>query len=147
MQTRKNKFGPWQLYLGVALSITGIIGIGALEWESIHLSARLGICLAGITLCLFGGKLILGTGDNDEPPAEFSGTYLGKLQLNGYDLVAYEQEKPDGRRQFRLASAIPLKSQQEASFIRYLVLEGFVASLWPQLSGRIEEEAGWAFMV
>jgi hypothetical protein len=147
MQTRKNKFGPWQLYLGVALSITGLIGIGALEWESIHLSVRLGICLAGIILCLFGGRLILGTEDKQELPAEFSGSYLGRLRLNGYDLVAYEQEKPDGGRQFRLASVVPLKARQEASFIRYLVLEGFVASLWPQLSGRIEEEAGWAFLV
>jgi hypothetical protein len=147
MQTRKSRFGPWQLYLGVALSIIGLIAIGALELESIHLSARLGTCLAGIILCVFGGRLILGAGDNDEPPIEFRGAYLGRLRLNGYDLVAYEQEKPDGRRRFRLSSAVPLKAEQEASFIRYLVLEGFVASLWPQMCGRIEEEAGWAFLV
>jgi hypothetical protein len=147
MQTRKSRSGPWQLYQGVALSITGLLAIGALEWESLHLSARLGIFLAGIILCLFGGRLILGIGDDDEPPVEFSGTYLGRLRLNGYDLVAYEQEKPDGRRRFRLASPVPLKAEQEASFIRYLVLEGFVASLWPQMCGRIEGEAGWAFLV
>ena len=129
------------------MSITGLLAIGALEWESIHLAIRLGICLAGIILCLFGGRLILGAGDNDEPPAEFRGAYLGRLWLNGYDLVAYEQEEPEGRRRFRLASLVPLKPEQEASFIRYLVLEGFVASLWPQMCGRIEEEAGWAFLV
>lgn len=39
----------------------------------------------------------------------------------------------------------PYTPEREAAFIRYLVLEGFVVSLWPQMCGRIDEEANWAF--
>jgi len=87
------------------------------------------------------------TAIDDEPPVKVDGTYLGCLQLNGYSLVAYERQTGDGKRQFRLTCAVPLSADQEAAFIRYLVLEGFVASLWPQMCGRIEGEAGWAFLV
>ena len=71
---------------------------------------------------------------------------LGSLRLNNYDLMAYERESPDGKRQLWLSSSIPISSKQEAALIRYLVLEGFVESLWPEMWGRIEEEASWAFL-
>ena len=149
MQADQTKSGRWRLYTGVAFSITGLIAIGLLEWGS---PVHLGICLGGIVLCLLGFKLMTKTAVDREPPVKVEvrvkedGLYLGSLQLNNYDLMAYERESPDGKRQLWLSSSIPISSKQEAALIRYLVLEGFVESLWPEMWGRIEEEASWAFL-
>jgi hypothetical protein len=89
--------------------------------------------------------LLVATAD-DRPSVEVDGTELGCLELNGYYLVAYEREDPAGRKQFRLASARPLNPQREAALIRYLALEGFLASLWPEMRQRLEEETEWAFL-
>jgi hypothetical protein len=34
----------------------------------------------------------------------------------------------------------------EAAFIRYIIHEGLIEDLLPQMSNQIEEEAGWAFL-
>jgi hypothetical protein len=148
MQAHQTKSAKRRLYTGVALSITGLIAIGLLEWGS---QVRLGICLGGIVLCLLGVKLMTKTAADREPPVKVEVRVkedrlcLGSLQLNNYDLTAYERQSPDGKRQLRLNSSIPITSKQEAALIRYLVLEGFVESLWPEMWGRLEEEASWAF--
>jgi len=45
-----------------------------------------------------------------------------------------------------LLSSPPVNPAQEAAFIRYLVNEGLVEAMWPNISGQIEEEANWAFL-
>jgi hypothetical protein len=91
------------------------------------------------------------TSADDEAPVrvgievEEDGLCLGSLQLNNYLLTAYERQSADGKRQLRLSSSIPITPKQAAALVRYLVLEGFVATLWPEMWGRIEEEARWAF--
>ena len=116
MQAHQRKSGTWRLYTGVALSITGLIAIGLLEWES---PARLGICLGGIVLCILGDRLMPKTAADHEPPVkvqvEEDGLCLGSLQLNDYYLTAYERQSPYGKRQLRVSSSIPITPKQEAA--------------------------------
>ena len=62
-------------------------------------------------------------------------------------LKFYGSETSDAKKQFRLASYRTLSPEKEAALIRYLTMEGFLVSLWPEMKERIEEEAGWAFLV
>lgn len=148
MRAHQRNWGTWRLFTGVVLFITGLITVGSLEWEN---PARLAICLGGIVLCILGGGLMAKTSADDEPPVrvgievEEDGSCLGSLQRNNYLLTAYERQSADWKRQLRLSSSIPITPKQEAALVPYLVLEGFVATLWPEMWGRIEEEARWAF--
>jgi len=72
---------------------------------------------------------------------------LGRIDLNGYYLEAYEEEDHQRGRRFRLRSFPPIGPESEAGFIRYLVREGFIEKRWPGLSTHIQEEASWAFML
>jgi hypothetical protein len=65
--------------------------------------------------------------------------------MNGYFFEAYERDGENGGKQFRLLSSPKLDSEGEAACIRYLVNEGLVDELWPQMSQKIKEEADWAF--
>jgi hypothetical protein len=38
-----------------------------------------------------------------------------------------------------------MEPEREAACIRYLVNEGLIEELWPQMSQKIKEEADWAF--
>ena len=148
MQTRKKK---WRLLrtCGGFLSLTsGFVLICVLDWESsVYMPVNLALGLAAVTLFSIGIKLLLIATKEDEPPMEINGAALGSIQLNGYYLVAYESEISDGKKQFRLASERPLTAEREAALIRYLAVEGFLVSLWPEMKERIEDEAGWAFLV
>jgi hypothetical protein len=146
MKTRQ-KCNPAQI-IGGFLSLTcGFVLIGILNWESPpSLPVNLALGLAGITLCMIGFRLLLLATADDGLTVEVDGTELGCVQLNGYYLVAYEHETPDGRKQFRLASARTLTPEREAALIRYLTLEGFLASLWPEMKERLHQETEWAFL-
>jgi hypothetical protein len=148
MQTPKKKWFLLQMSGGFLALTSGFVLICLLNWtSSAEPWVNLAIGLAGITLVIIGMRFFLTATADEGPPIEVNGAELGRIQLNGYYLIAYESEMPDGRKQFRLASFYELSPQREAALIRYLALEGFLVSLWPEMKGRIEEEAGWAFMV
>lgn len=134
--------------IGGFFSLTsGFVLIGILNWESsASLAVNLLLGLAGIALCIFGIRLLLVATVDDGLPVKVDGTELGSVLLNGYYLVAYEREASDGRKQFRLASSRTLTPEREAALIRYLALEGFLGSLWPEMKERLQEEAEWAFL-
>ena len=72
---------------------------------------------------------------------------LGRIDLNGHYLEAYEEEDDQRGKRFRLRSFPPIGPESEAGLIRYLVREGFIEKRWPGLSAHIQEEARWAFML
>ena len=148
MQTGQKKWLSWQIAGGVVTLTSGLTLIGMLNLAgSVSLSVNFALGLAGITLCIAGMRLLLLALSDDTPPVPVDGHELGCLQLNGRFLVAYESTAPDGKKQFRLAAAAALTAHEEAALIRYMALEGFLISLWPEMKDRIEEEAGWAFLV
>ena len=59
---------------------------------------------------------------------------LGRIDLNGYCLEAYEEEDDQRGRRFRLRSFPPIGPESEAGFIRYLVREGSIEKMRPRLS-------------
>jgi hypothetical protein len=85
------------------------------------------------------------SGARNEPALISRGRYLGKFRLNGYLFEAYEQEADNGVREFRLISSPSVNPAREAAFIRYMVYEGLIERMWPEMSRQIEEQANWAF--
>jgi hypothetical protein len=147
MQTRQKKWGLFQIVGGFFALTSGFVLVGILNWESSSgLAVNLVTGLAGIALCVVGFRLLLIATADDGLPIQVDGTELGCVQLNGYYLVAYECETPDGRKQFRLASPRTLTPEREAALIRYLALEGFLGSLWPEMKERLRTETEWAFL-
>ena len=147
MQTRQKKWGLFQMVGGFFALTSGFVLVGILNWESSSgLAVNLITGLAGIALCIVGFRLLLIATADDGLPIQVDGTELGSIRLNGYYLVAYERETPDGRKQFRLASVRTLTPEREAALIRYLALEGFLGSLWPEMKERLREETEWAFL-
>ena len=147
MQTRHKKWGFFQILGGFFALTSGFVLVGILNWErTSDLAVNLALGFAGIALCVAGFRVLLVATPDDGLPIQVDGTELGYVQLNGYYLVAYERETPDGRKQFRLASSRTLTPEREAALIRYLTLEGFLVSLWPELRERLQEETEWAFL-
>ena len=148
MRTRKKKWLLLQICGGFFSLTSGFVLIGILNWESsVYMPVGLALGLGGVTLCIIGLRLFLIATEEDGLPMEINGVELGSIQLNSYCLVAYENESPDGKKQFRLASCRPLTPEREAALIRYLAVEGFLGTLWPEIRERIEDEARWAFLV
>ena len=77
--------------------------------------------------------------------SESDGIFLGKFELNGRSITAYERENDLGGRQLRLNSYPAITPEQEAALIRYIVNEGLVENIWRGMSKEIEEGASWAF--
>jgi hypothetical protein len=147
MQTSHKKWGLLQIIGGFFSLTSGFVLVGILNWESsTDLAVNLVTGLVGVALCFAGIRLLLVATADDGPPVHVDGVELGSVQLNGYYLVAYECETPDGRKQFRLASSRTLTPEREAALIRYLALEGFLVSLWPEMKERLQEETEWAFL-
>lgn len=147
MQTRHKKWVLFQVVAGFLCITCGFVLVGILNWESsIYLPVNVAIALGGLTLGAVGFRLLLVATAEDGAPIQVDGTELGCVQLNGCYLVAYECETPDGRKQFRLASSRPLSPEREAALIRYLALEGFLGSLWPEMKERLQQETEWAFL-
>jgi hypothetical protein len=146
MQTPHKKWGLLQIIGGFFALTSGFSLVGIINWESsADLAINLVTVLVGIVLCVAGIRLLLIATADDVPPIHVDGVELGSVQLNGYYLVAYERETPGGRKQFHLASSRPLTPEREAALIRYLALEGFLGSLWPEMKERLQEETEWAF--
>jgi hypothetical protein len=74
------------------------------------------------------------------------GVVTGRFRLNGYSFEAYEREGENGSKQFRLVSSAKVNPEREAACIRYMVNEGLIEDLWPEMSKKIKEEADWAFL-
>ena len=129
--------------LGVAL-----LGFGA--WDAFKSDMRILIYLAG-TVCLLSGLSLIWLDTinlsvvSKESPLTANGVYLGRFKLNNYSLEAYERVANDGRTEFRLVASPFIDSAKEAAVVRYMVNEGLIENLWPQMSKQIEEDANWAF--
>ena len=147
MKTRREKWSLLQVTAGFLSLTTGLILICVLNWgSSLYMAVNLALGLSAVTLCMIGIRLLLIATEEDGLPIEVDGIELGSIQLNGHYLVAYESETPDGKKRFRLASMRALTPEREAALVRYLALEGFLLSLWPEIKERLQEEVEWAFV-
>jgi hypothetical protein len=147
MKTRRKKWSLLQVTGGFLSLTTGLILICVLNWgSSLYMAVNLALDLSGVTLCMIGIRLLLIATEEDGLPIEVDGIELGSIQLNGHYLVAYESETPGGKKRFRLASLRSLTPEREAALVRYLALEGFLLSLWPEIKDRLQEEVEWAFV-
>jgi hypothetical protein len=137
----------WEVCAGTFLAIVGIVLIGVGGSEMFDNWIRTAMYVAGFIACLGGVFLIW---KDLVAAAAFSlarpkGNFLGEFRLNGYFFEAYEREEENGSKQFRLLSSPKMDPEREAACIRYLVNEGLIEELWPQMSQKIKEEADWAF--
>ena len=145
-----NKKDAVFLIMGVVMAELGMFLIGLGGWDAFNLKTRMLIYVCGSVTCLGGLPLIcidairLAVARN-EPALISRGRYLGKFRLNGYLFEAYEQEADNGVREFRLISSPSVNPAREAAFIRYMVYEGLIERMWPEMSRQIEEQANWAF--
>ena len=157
MRTKPERVTTCELLIGILLAEAGIAFFGFGEWGATESRARVWFYAAGFFSLAVGMFLIwkeplsaLMIGDETSP----DGTVLvpklrllGRIDLNGYYLEAYEEESDHLGRRFRLRSFPPIDLESEAGFIRYLVREGFIEKRWPGLSAHIQEEVSWAFML
>jgi hypothetical protein len=139
------------LIIGVAIAELGMLLIGLGGCDALKFKTRMLFYVCGTITCLSGLLLIwidairMAVAWNE--PALISGwSNLGKFRLNGYLFEAYEQGGDNGVRTFRLISSPSVSPAREAAFVRYLVQEGLIENMWPEMSSRIEEEANWAFL-
>jgi hypothetical protein len=146
-----------ELLVGVLLAAAGIALIGFGEWDPMETGTRMPFYVAGFLSLVIGMFLIwkeplsaLMIGDETSPDGTTCKRklkLLGRIDLNGYYLEAYEEEDDHLGRRFRLRSFPSIGPESEAGFIRYLVREGFIEKRWPRLSTHIQDEASWAFML
>ena len=136
--------------LGIVIAESSALLIGLGGWDALNFETRMLIYVcAGITF--LGGLLLIWrdatrmTVARNKPALISRGSYLGKFRLNGYLFEAYEQGAANGVWAFRLISCPSVNRAREAAFIRYMVHEGLIEGMWPQMSRQIEEESDWAF--
>jgi hypothetical protein len=156
MRTTSERLSAWGLLIGILLAEAGIALFGFAEWDPMETGVRMPLHAAGFLSLATGMFLIwkepfraLMIGDETSPDGAACKPkvrVLGRIDLNGYYLEAYEEEGDDLGRRFHLRSFPPISPEGEAGFIRYLVREGFIEKRWPRLSAHIQEEASWAFM-
>lgn len=119
-------------------------------FDALHIWIRFLIYLAASILCV-GGVFLIGEPSPTRPALQDEATTaaksdgLGTFYLNGHSFTPYEKEMDDGGRQFRLLSHPSVNPEQEAAIIRYMVHEGLIEEMWPQLTQKIQSEANWAF--
>jgi hypothetical protein len=156
MRTTSERLSAWEPFIGILLAEVGIGLFGVAEWDPMETGVRMPLRAAGFLFLAVGMFLIwkepfraLMIGDETSPDGAACKTkvrILGRIDLNGHYLEAYEEEGDDLGRRFRLRSFPPISPESEAGFIRYLIREGFIEKRWPGLSTHIQKEAGWAFM-
>ena len=144
------------LYAGVlfACVVMVLTFLGALDTAKIwiriliYLAAFI-LCMGGVFILCLGGVFLIGKACKvalqDEATIAPKSACLGTFHLNGRSFAAYEKETGHGGKQFRLLSYPSVDPEQEAAIIRYMVREGLIEDMWPQLSQKIQEEANWAF--
>ena len=151
MQEAKKRDSVWHLLAGVALAEMGMLLIAFGGWYALKSEARIMIYVGGGLLFL-SGLIAIQIDAMGWPavaqasPLQAQGKYLGHFRLNGYSLRAYEQQTNGGGKEFHLVSFPSMGHLREAAFVRYLIQEGLIENLWPQLSRQIKEEAHWAFL-
>ena len=130
--------GAWSICVGILLAILGVGLMGFRIWSIL------------LTILLFPGALLLICKDQqptsnfqEKPALEFC---LGRFDLNGHFLEAYECESDKNGPQLRLISIPTLTREQEAAFIRYIVNEGLVETIWPGMGKKVAAETNWAFL-
>jgi hypothetical protein len=139
------------LFMGVVTADLGMLLIGLGGWSTLNLETRILSYVSGGILS-FSGLVFIWIDAIRMTVARCGrvltseGNYLGEFELNGYLFDAYERGINNGVSEFRLLSTPPVNPVQEAAFIRYLVNEGLIEIMWPNMSRRIEEEASWAFL-
>jgi hypothetical protein len=74
------------------------------------------------------------------------GYFLGHVRLNGYTFEAYDRERENGCKQFKLIAWPRFSPEREAAHIRYMVDEWLIEVWWPETSKNIKGEADWAFL-
>jgi hypothetical protein len=157
MRTMPEKPATCELLAGILLAETGIGLLGFGKWDPMESGARMSFYVAGFLLLAIGMFLVwkeplraLMIGDETSPDGAASKLkvkLLGRIDLNGHYLEAYEEEDDQCGKRFRLRSFPPIGPESEPGLIRYLVREGFIEKRWPGLSAHIQEEARWAFML
>ncbi|HKM58435.1 MAG TPA: hypothetical protein VJX28_06790 [Chthoniobacterales bacterium] len=141
---------PWQFVVGVLAADLGVALLGLGAWDALNSDMRILVYLAG-TVCLLSGLSLIWPDTinlsvvSKESPLTANGVYLGRFKLNNYSFEAYERAANDGRTEFRLVACPLIDSAKEAAVVRYMVNEGLIESLWPQMSKQIEKDANWAF--
>lgn len=157
MSKTKDRSVTWPFLAGLLITQAGfwLLAFGELylpgSWMH-HLSYG-GVILVGSGMILLSWQKLpqSKTLHQDTAPAPTAVAvrekFLGQINLNGYFLEAYEQEVNGRGKQFRLRAFPSLDSEHEARYIRYLIHEGFIDQRWPQVSSKIKEEAGWAFLL
>lgn len=137
MQKIGDRRGAWSICVGILLAILGVCLMGFGIW---------GILPAFL---LFLGAFFL-VGKDQQPTSNFQEMpalefCLGRFDLNGRSLEAYECESDKNGTQLRLTSIPTLTREQEAAFIRYIFNEGLAENIWPGMGKKIAAEANWAF--
>ncbi len=155
--TKRQGTSTWRLLTGVVIAEAGILIVGfgelsAIEWWMRPLSYFGGFLVLVGTMCLcWKDRFLAMTGNGEAGPGQRRAMaverFLGKINLNGRFLEAYEEEVGSGSKQFRLRASPPIGAKEEAAYIRYLIREGFIDEKWRRVSKRIKEEACWAFLL
>jgi hypothetical protein len=154
MRTIREKSSTLQLLIGIALAEAGAALVGCGEWDVLKTGTPWVFYATGFLVCAAGMFLIwkepLGAmiveGEAAQNETTDKRKSLGRIELDGRCFEACEEESDDGSKRFRLRSFPPVSPSREAAFIRYLIHEGFIEKRWPRLTGKICEEAGWAFL-
>jgi hypothetical protein len=140
-----------ELCFGSIIAVIGIALIGFAGWKAFDFWTSTTLYVAGFLACL-GGFVPLW---KDLPDASVvahesmvgsENNFLGRFRLNGCSFEAYEREGANGSKQFRLVSSPKISPEREGARIRYMVNEGLIENLWPEMSNKIKEEADWAFL-
>ena len=141
---------PWQFVLGALAADLGVALLGLGAWDALKIDMRILVYLVG-TVCLLSGLSLIWLDTinlsvvSKKSPLTANGVYLGRFKLNNYSFEAYERAANDGRTEFRLVASPLIDPAKEAAVVRYMVNEGLIENLWPQMSKQIEEDANWAF--
>jgi hypothetical protein len=119
-----------ELLVGILLAEAGIALLGFGKWDPMETGARMPFYLAGFLSLAIGVLLIwkeplraLMIGDETSPDGKASKPkvrLLGRIDLNGYCLEAYEEEDDQHGRCFRLRSFPPIGPESESRFYSLL---------------------------
>ena len=142
---------PWRFVVGVLAADLGVALLGLGAWEALNNETRILVYLGG-SICLSSSLSLIWldtiglSAAGNQPVLTANEVYLGKFKLNNYVFKAYECAAHDGRREFRLVSHPSISFAKEAAFVRYIVNEGLIEDMWPEISKQIEEDSDWAFV-
>ena len=138
-------------YAGVLLADLGISVFPLGGWDPLKTDMRILIYVGG-SLIFLGGLFLICIDKiglmalRHQSSLKYQGRFLGDFHLNGYAFEAYERAGNNSEKEFRLVASPSVSPAQEAAVIRYIIHEGLIEDLLPQMSKEIEGEASWAFL-